>query len=172
MAIYYWFPLSPVTSPSVSLLFGRWVTQYSLMANGKPASEFLWLHAGGAVWRVTREIQRFLPLVPVGRGEWHGSSCCLSEKPPTQIWTLNPELLIFPLCVCICVGDSRSTVLHFWKNELLALKLHCVTFLSHQVFSFFCLRKIGVYIMLKCKWSAWGLLFPPSSLSLCLLLCK
>lgn len=96
--------------------------------------------------------------------------CPKNHRP--RSWTLNPELLNFPLCVCMCVGDSRSTVLHFWKNELLALKLNCVTFLSHQVFSFFWLWKIGVYIMLKCKWSAWGLLFPPSSLSFCLLLCK
>lgn len=158
-----------MTSPSVSLLCGRRVTQCSLMANGRPASEFLWLHAGGAVWRVTREIQRFVPAAPVGRRKWHGSSCCLSEKPPTRIWTLNPELLIVPLCACMCVGDSRSTALHFWKHEH-ELKLHPVTSPIHQVFPLFCLGKIVVYIMLKCTWSARRFLFPPSSLSFCLLL--
>lgn len=50
--------------------------------------------------------------------------------------------------VCTSVADCRSTTLHFWKNELLALKLHSITFLIHQVFSFFCLGKFGVYILL------------------------
>lgn len=115
----------------------------------------------------------------MGHRKRHGSSCCLSEKPPTQIWMVNPSFKS-SCCVCVrafvfvctCVADSRSTMLHFWKNELLALKSHSITFLIHQVFYFLCLDTIGVYILLKWEWSAWGVLFPPSSLSFCLLICK